>query len=219
MKIHIVRQGETLVYLAKKYNTPLERLLEANPQLSENDSQELVSGSKVRIPTGKIPLSSAKESPTVSVPKAAEEALPKIPNDPYLYQEEDVDDHIPRPPYLTDLEEFLGKTDSSALFDSSFFEINEEGWESEFSSPYVISRAPWEFEEWDYPYYPVTPYPYIQYLAPYPLLMAPAYDSLVPGVSSSYFSEPTSKEKVSVQDDTKISTGGQWLKESSSAEW
>lgn len=57
MKIHIVRQGEVFEELVQKYNVPFERLLEANPNLNE---ASLEPGSKVRIPTGKVPLSLPK---------------------------------------------------------------------------------------------------------------------------------------------------------------
>jgi morphogenetic protein associated with SpoVID len=54
MKIHIVRQGEEFEQLVQKYNVPFDRLLEANPDL--NGETALETGSKVRIPTGKVPL-------------------------------------------------------------------------------------------------------------------------------------------------------------------
>jgi hypothetical protein len=58
MKIHIVRQGEVFEELVQKYNVPYERLLEANPNLDGETTLE--PGSKVRIPTGKVPLSLPK---------------------------------------------------------------------------------------------------------------------------------------------------------------
>lgn len=58
MRIHIVRGHETLWELAKQYNVPVARILKANPQLTEN--QPLPSGSKVRIPSGKVPVSQAQ---------------------------------------------------------------------------------------------------------------------------------------------------------------
>ncbi|TCS96477.1 LysM peptidoglycan-binding domain-containing protein [Hazenella coriacea] len=54
MKIHIVREGDTMWDLVQKYNTPLERILEANPQIDH--AEPLKSGVKVRIPTGRIPV-------------------------------------------------------------------------------------------------------------------------------------------------------------------
>lgn len=68
MKIHIVRQGETLWELAKAYNVPVGRLLEANPKLTE--SKKLQWGSKIRIPTGKVPVIQAQ-------PKESRKRKPK----------------------------------------------------------------------------------------------------------------------------------------------
>lgn len=58
MRIHVVRGRETLWELAKQYNVPVARILKANPQLTEN--QPLDAGSKVRIPSGKVPVSQAQ---------------------------------------------------------------------------------------------------------------------------------------------------------------
>jgi LysM repeat protein len=59
MKIHVVRSGETIWDLAQKYNTPVERLVEANPGIGGRES--LDAGMKIRIPTGKVALSSRWE--------------------------------------------------------------------------------------------------------------------------------------------------------------
>jgi LysM repeat protein len=59
MKIHIVRPGEVFEQLVQKYNVPFERLLEANPNLNKEASLE--AGTKIRIPTGKVPLFVPKE--------------------------------------------------------------------------------------------------------------------------------------------------------------
>lgn len=58
MKIHIVRPGEQLWDLVQKYNVPLERVLEANPNIMEPEQLEV--GSKVRIPSGRVPVSPLK---------------------------------------------------------------------------------------------------------------------------------------------------------------
>ncbi|MDQ0417534.1 hypothetical protein J2Z48_001707 [Croceifilum oryzae] len=58
MKIHIVRPGEQLWDLVQKYNVPLERVLEANPNIMEPEQLEV--GSKVRIPSGRVPVSPIK---------------------------------------------------------------------------------------------------------------------------------------------------------------
>ncbi|WP_168188582.1 LysM peptidoglycan-binding domain-containing protein [Thermoflavimicrobium daqui] len=60
MKIHIVHPGDTLSFIVQKYNIPLERLLEANPQITNTEKLEI--GSKVRIPSGKVPILPKNES-------------------------------------------------------------------------------------------------------------------------------------------------------------
>ncbi|MFC5469458.1 LysM peptidoglycan-binding domain-containing protein [Cohnella suwonensis] len=49
MKIHMVKQGDTLYLIAKKYNVPLEELIKANPDISNPDAVDI--GMKVKIPT------------------------------------------------------------------------------------------------------------------------------------------------------------------------
>ncbi|WEK55372.1 MAG: LysM peptidoglycan-binding domain-containing protein [Candidatus Cohnella colombiensis] len=49
MKIHMVKQGDTLYLIAKKYNVPLEDLIKANPEISNPDV--LAIGTKVKIHT------------------------------------------------------------------------------------------------------------------------------------------------------------------------
>lgn len=63
MKIHIVRSGDTLCELAKKYNIPVERITEANPNIEADQSLENVS--KIFIPTGKVTLMKGEEEKKV----------------------------------------------------------------------------------------------------------------------------------------------------------
>lgn len=65
MRIHVVRQGDTLLDLTQKYNVPLERILEVNPDVSEG-ADILSKGTKIRIPTGKISLQRNNSSNTES---------------------------------------------------------------------------------------------------------------------------------------------------------
>ncbi|WP_410514340.1 LysM domain-containing protein [Paenibacillus sp. BR2-3] len=53
MKIHIVKQGDTLYALSQKYGVPLKTIIETNPQISNPDV--LVIGDKVKIPA--VPVS------------------------------------------------------------------------------------------------------------------------------------------------------------------
>ncbi|MHA6533557.1 LysM peptidoglycan-binding domain-containing protein [Paenibacillus sp. BAC0078] len=54
MKIHIVKQGDSLYALSQKYGVPLQTIIEANPQISNPDV--LVIGDKVKIPAGATPV-------------------------------------------------------------------------------------------------------------------------------------------------------------------
>lgn len=49
MKIHMVKQGDTLYLIAKKYNVALEEMIKANPEISNPD--EIAVGMKVKIPS------------------------------------------------------------------------------------------------------------------------------------------------------------------------
>ncbi|GIP54958.1 LysM peptidoglycan-binding domain-containing protein [Paenibacillus vini] len=54
MKIHIVKKGDTLFDLSKKYQVPLQKLIEANPQIVNPDQLNL--GDKVKIPSSAVPV-------------------------------------------------------------------------------------------------------------------------------------------------------------------
>ena len=49
MKIHMVKQGDSLYLIAKKYNVSLEEIIKANPDISNPDAIEV--GMKVKIPS------------------------------------------------------------------------------------------------------------------------------------------------------------------------
>ncbi len=52
MKIHMVKEGDTLYALSQKYGVPLQKVIDANPQISNPDV--LTPGDKVKIPTGAV---------------------------------------------------------------------------------------------------------------------------------------------------------------------
>ncbi|BCG60487.1 LysM peptidoglycan-binding domain-containing protein [Paenibacillus sp. URB8-2] len=54
MKIHMVKQGDTLYELSKKYGVPLDKLIEANPQIA--NPEVLAIGDKVKIPSVPVPV-------------------------------------------------------------------------------------------------------------------------------------------------------------------
>ncbi|BFH61194.1 LysM peptidoglycan-binding domain-containing protein [Paenibacillus azoreducens] len=57
MKIHIVKSGDTLYELSKKYGIPLQKIIDANPQIS--DPNQLQIGQKVKIPAEPVQVPSA----------------------------------------------------------------------------------------------------------------------------------------------------------------
>lgn len=54
MKIHIVKEGDTLYELSKKYDVPLAKIIDANPQLV--DPNKLDVGAKIKVPTEPVPV-------------------------------------------------------------------------------------------------------------------------------------------------------------------
>lgn len=54
MKIHIVKKGDTLYELSKKYGVPLVKIVDANPQLV--DPNKLDIGMKIKVPTEPVPV-------------------------------------------------------------------------------------------------------------------------------------------------------------------
>jgi len=53
VKIHMVKKGDTLYFIAQKYNVPLEELIKANPEIANPDEIEV--GMKVKIPVSSHP--------------------------------------------------------------------------------------------------------------------------------------------------------------------
>ncbi len=77
MKIHIVKRGETLTKIAKKYNIGLEKLEEINSHIKDGD--KITAGTKVKVPTAGVPLK-AKESTKEAIPVSDRvEVQPTIP--------------------------------------------------------------------------------------------------------------------------------------------
>ncbi|MFP4979329.1 LysM peptidoglycan-binding domain-containing protein [Paenibacillus sp. CN-4] len=54
MKIHMVKEGESLYTISQKYGVPLEKIVEANPQIA--DPNKLNIGDKVKIPSSPVPV-------------------------------------------------------------------------------------------------------------------------------------------------------------------
>lgn len=98
MKIHIVQPDETLYQLAKKYNVPVERMLEANTNLQKNEP--LKAGSKIFIPTGKVALN--KEPAAQPSQKSSEETYELDDSSSSLWESSAVEaDFPPCPEFAT----------------------------------------------------------------------------------------------------------------------
>ncbi|WP_160036370.1 LysM peptidoglycan-binding domain-containing protein [Paenibacillus sp. An7] len=52
MRIHIVKEGDTLYFLSKKYNVSLEKIISANPEIA--NPNQLTIGTKVKIPSAPV---------------------------------------------------------------------------------------------------------------------------------------------------------------------
>lgn len=52
MRIHIVKEGDTLYFLSKKYNVSLEKIISANPEIA--NPNQLTIGMKVKIPSAPV---------------------------------------------------------------------------------------------------------------------------------------------------------------------
>ncbi|TCP65640.1 LysM peptidoglycan-binding domain-containing protein [Baia soyae] len=158
MKIHIVRPGEQLWDLVQKYNVPLERVLEANPNIMEPEQLEV--GSKVRIPSGRVPVSPIKrdylpQKPLVERPAGSPQDLQLTIAKPIRV--EDVQFYQNEPAQYDDYDDY----DSSS-------EVPLDEWES--SSIYSHPPSyPTQFA----PFYPTEPgfysYPHLAHAStPYP---------------------------------------------------
>lgn len=78
MKIHIVKEGDTLYSLSEKYNVDLEKIVAANPEIIEPSRVE--PGKKVKIPKGPVSPKAAVTAP--QKPKTdleAEKYFPPVP--------------------------------------------------------------------------------------------------------------------------------------------
>ena len=93
MKIHIVQPGETLESVAERYGISVEKLMQAN-DLEEADSLE--AGMKVRIPTGRVPVTQQAAEPAGEPPKRMPEP-PKHRPEPPKHRPEPPK-HRPEPP-------------------------------------------------------------------------------------------------------------------------
>jgi hypothetical protein len=66
MKLHMAKDGDTILTLSEKYEMEPERILAANPQIEE--SELLTRGTKVKIPSGPITMQQAKAPAAQAAP-------------------------------------------------------------------------------------------------------------------------------------------------------
>lgn len=173
MKIHIVRPGDTMWDLAQKYNIPIERLLEANPQIQESD--QLDSGAKVRIPTGRIPVTAQKrDEPAKTEPEkeiATQDPVPQLGQESSVFTESSVyrgemdstadyssSTFVPDPDTMTPWMETQQKPDSSFLSESSCMDYSD----------LELNGLPTP------PMYSFIP-AYSEMIPPYPMMVDPAF--------------------------------------------
>lgn len=198
MKIHIVREGDTMWDLVQKYNTPLERILEANPQIE--DADQLKAGIKVRIPTGRIPVLNQKKDELEPVKETkSEKEIPYLEGESnqYLVRESSsleapfYDQHHPAywydpVPVMTDLPYLMNE---SSYMDSSIY----EGSESSYSSLPKPPKYPYDDPYSEYGSYPY-PYPMmgglVQGMVPPPMAYPPPPMPCMPPMVSQMYVPP-----------------------------
>ncbi|SFX09063.1 LysM domain-containing protein [Thermoactinomyces sp. DSM 45891] len=177
MKIHIVRPGEQLWDLVQKYNVPLERVLEANPNIMEPEQLEV--GSKVRIPSGRVPVSPVKRD-YLKEKTGRESFKPQKPIDPQwplteqpVGSPQDLQLTIAKPIRVEDAQFYDQYQNEPARYDEyddydESSEVPLDEWESSSIYSYQPSH-PTQFA----PFYPTEPgfysYPHLSHAStPYP---------------------------------------------------
>lgn len=93
MKIHFVKQGDTLYEISQKYGVELEALIAANPQLDDPD--ELMPGMKIKVPTKSAALTVQPTPVAAPNPVAEAPAAVNTPSAPSPVNEQiAVDDEV-----------------------------------------------------------------------------------------------------------------------------
>lgn len=146
MKIHIVRSGDSLDTLAEKYQLSVDQIMEANPSIKKD--QLLEQGSKIFIPSGKIPLTREEEESDQSVESfhSADESNQQQESSSAVEREE--------------------------LSESPYYPTPPETYVSEYipSPSYMppLPPMPSAFCPYSYPSPPVNPYFHMGYLSAFP---------------------------------------------------
>lgn len=196
MKIHIVRTGDSLDVLADKYQLSVDQIIEANPNIKKD--QPLEQGSKIFIPSGKIPLTREE-----------------------VKTDQSVESHHP------DDESNQQQKSSSAiereeLSESPYYSMPPGAYVSEHipSPSYMppLPPMPSAYCPYSYPSPPVNPYFHMGYLSAFPYYPYAPYGQVYGG--DPYYSDSFAYESSSDYHELKDSTREQkWaVKESSSVE-
>ncbi|WP_158633990.1 muramidase family protein [Radiobacillus deserti] len=109
MKIHIVREGETLWKIAQKYNVDFEKLKEMNSHLADPD--QIMPGMKIRIPTQAQPVKKetitdkmiqkapVKKEATHPYKDTSKPAFPVMKEDDVKKPKKEILNKLPHPPF------------------------------------------------------------------------------------------------------------------------
>ncbi|MGA9174247.1 MAG: LysM domain-containing protein [Thermoactinomyces sp.] len=219
MKIHIVRPGDTLWVLAQKYNTPIERLREANPELTEGS--ELEPGMKIRVPTGKFLLTTSKDKelqPKVEVAPPAEEGSKA--EDSLNQPAEMGMGSLPKPPHVPEMPLYY-QGDLSSSSDSPESSFYDDGYLQDVPVPPVSPYPYYTYNLWHgSPLYDSTPF-----ISAFPYSYGPGYGYHIPysPAESNYVPAPYQAGYYGWQGQTTPAYSGlssaNWpIKESSSSE-
>lgn len=173
MKIHIVRSDDSLDTLAEKYQLSVDQILEANPNIKRD--QPLKQGSKIFIPSGKIPLTREEEEYDQSVESVH-------PHDQPNQQQES-----------------SSAVEQEELSESPYYLTPPEAYVSEhIPSPSYIPPfppMPSAFCPYSYPSPPVNPYFHMGYLSAYPYYPYAPYGQVYGG--DPYYSDQFAYESSS----------------------
>ncbi|MBO8172569.1 MAG: LysM peptidoglycan-binding domain-containing protein [Bacillaceae bacterium] len=164
MKIHVVKQGENLRKIAKKYNVDAEKLIAVNRHIQ--DPYKLKPRTKVKIPTEGVPLR----------PKKAEVQAATVQSRPGDSYDSNADSSADQSNLSDSQDSYWGDMTSSNMDYSGM--TSGESWMDDAESPYAhmpgYGMAP-------YMHQPIMPYAYPSYPNPMAPMMSPyGYENQMP---------------------------------------
>jgi LysM repeat protein len=180
LKLHIVRPGDTLRKIARRFDIPVQRLMDLNPSL---DPEHPEPGAKVKIPGGKVPVArqgKRKAAVTGEKPKSSHRK-PDSPPVPGLSEasmegsESPEEQPLPKKPDQSPFRMIPPMPKAPEYRPGMAEEKVPES--KEMSPDYTFQPLPYPFPSMSVPYsgeqfpQPTKPYPY-----PYPILRQPGPD-------------------------------------------